>query len=128
MNKESLVKEQVNFQSFGEQIPHELGKKMVKDHHALHGFEGSSTFIMGREIIEKALSQPGCVGFRLFDAVDESGKKTLVCMGIDSNGKNIIEYSVVNEHGEITVTEGMVWDRILPPSTTTTDYPPYWLD
>ncbi len=32
MNKESLVKEQVNYQSVGEQISHELAAKMVKDH------------------------------------------------------------------------------------------------
>jgi hypothetical protein len=128
MNKESLVKEQVNYQTWGGQISHELGAKMIKDHQDQHTIDGSFTFLIGKEIIEKAFSQPGCVGIRLYDAINEAGNKTLVCVGIDSKGKNIIEYTTVNEHGRIAVTEGLVFDRLNPPPPPPSGHPSGWLD
>ena len=110
MNKESLVKEQVNYQSIGEQISHELAAKMVKDHYDKYSDE-SKSYVIGRKIIDEILAQPGCVGVRFFDAINESGIKTLVYAGIDSNGKNILEVTTVNDHGKLAVTEGMSADR-----------------
>jgi hypothetical protein len=114
MNKESLVKEQVVYQAVGEQISHELGAKMVKDHYDKFTAEQSHSFYIGKDILEKTFAQPGCVGIRFYEALDESGRKTLVSVGIDSQGKNILELSAVNQHGKIVVTEGMVNDRVLP--------------
>jgi hypothetical protein len=114
MNKESLVKEQVVYQAVGEQISHELGAKMVKDHYDKFTPEESHSFFIGKDIIDQVLTQPGCVGIRFYEALNESGNKTLVSVGIDSKGKNILELTAVNEHGKITVTEGMVLDRVLP--------------
>ena len=113
MNKESLVKEQIDYQAVGEEIPHELAAKMVKDHYDKFTAEESYSFIIGKDILQKIFAQPGCVGVRFYEALYE-GNKTLVSVGIDSNGKNIIEYTSVNEHGKITVTEGMVTDRVRP--------------
>ena len=45
----------------------------------------------GGKIIEEILAQPGCVGIRFFDAINETGVKTLVYAGIDAKGKNILE-------------------------------------
>jgi hypothetical protein len=110
MNKESLVREKVDYSAIGEQISQELAAKMVKDHYDAN-FEDSKAYVIGRHIIEQVLSQPGCVGMRMFDAINESGKKTLVYVGIDASGNNIIEQSTVNQHGKIVVTEGMIGDR-----------------
>jgi hypothetical protein len=110
MNKESLVKEQVNYQSIGEQISHELAAKMVKDHHDKHS-EESKSYVIGKTIIDQILTQPGCVAVRFFDAINENGVKTLVYVGVDSKGKNILEITTVNDHGKLAVTEGMSADR-----------------
>jgi hypothetical protein len=110
MNKESLVKEQVNYQSIGEQISHELAAKMVKDHHDKYS-EESKSYIIGKTIIDQILAQPGCIGIRFFDAINEAGIKTLVYVGIDSNGKNLLEITTVNDLGKLAVTEGMSGDR-----------------
>jgi hypothetical protein len=110
MNKESLVKEQVNYQSVGEQISHELAAKMVKDHHDKYSDE-SKSYVIGKTIIDQILSQPGCVAVRFFDAINEFGVKTLVYVGIDEKGKNIIEITTVNDYGKLAVTEGMTGDR-----------------
>ena len=61
MNKESLVKENVDYRAVGEQISHELAAKMVKDHCDKYA-EESKTYLIGRNIIEQMLAQPGCVG------------------------------------------------------------------
>jgi hypothetical protein len=110
MNKESLVKDLVDIQSIGEEISHELAAKMVKDHYDKH-LHDSKSYIIGKTIIDQILAQPGCVGFRIFDALNEAGEKTLVYVGIDSKGNNLLEFSSVNTHGKIVVTEGMIGDK-----------------
>ena len=113
MNKESLVKNRVDFSTVGEQITHELAAKMVKNHHDTHTIDESNSYYIGKNIIDQMLAQPGCVGIRFFDAINEEGKKTLVYVGIDSKGKSILEYSTVNDHGKLAVVEGMASDRVL---------------
>jgi hypothetical protein len=112
MNKESLVKVQLDYQAIGEEISHELGAKMIKDHHDKNVTGESKSYIIGRTIIDQMLSQPGCVGLRIFDAINENGDKTLVYVGIDSKGNNLLEFTSVNNHGKIVVTEGMIGDKI----------------
>jgi hypothetical protein len=114
MNKESLVKEKISFQAAGEEISHELAGKMIKDHHDKYSYEESHSYTIGKNIIEAILAQPGCVGITFRDAINESGQKTLVYVGVDSKGKGILEYTSVNDHGKIVVTEGMTGDRMLP--------------
>ncbi|HVY76125.1 MAG TPA: hypothetical protein VG890_14925 [Puia sp.] len=113
MKKELLVKNQTDFASVGEQISHELAAKMVKNHHDVHSIDGSNSYYIGKEIIEQMLAQPGCVGIRFFDAINEEGQKTLVYVGIDSKGKSILEYSTVNDYGKLAVSEGMLADKVL---------------
>ena len=112
MNKESLVKEQLNYTAIGEEISLELGAKMIKNHHDNCEIGESKSYVIGRSIIDQILAQPGCVGLRIFDAINEEGNKTLVYVGIDSKGKNLLEFSSVNTHGKIVVTEGMIGDKI----------------
>jgi len=113
MNKELLVKSQVEFPSIGEQISHELAAKMVKNHHDTHSIDDSNSYYIGRNIIDQMLAQPGCVGIRFFDAINEAGQKTLVYVGIDAKGKSILEYSTVNDQGKLAVVEGMGADKVL---------------
>ena len=114
MNKESFIKEKVNYSAVGEQISNELAAKMIKNHQDLHSEDGSNTYLIGKDIIEKILAQPGCAGICLIDAINESGKKTLVYVGIDDKGKNILKNTSVNEDGELAVTEGLTGDRTMP--------------
>ena len=114
MNKESLVKDQIDFQAAGKEISHELAAKMIKDHHDKFSFEESYSYSIGKNIIEAILAQPGCVGITFRDAINELGQKTLVYVGIDSKGKSILEYTSVNDHGKLAITPGMTGDRMQP--------------
>lgn len=122
MNKELLVKSQVDFPAVGEQISHELAARMVKNHHDAHSVDESNSYYIGKNIIEQMLAQPGCAGIRFFDAINENGQKTLVYVGIDAKGKSIVEFSTVNNHGKLAVVEGMAADKVL------VDKPTSWWD
>ena len=112
----------------GEDIGPELGAKMVKDFQDAFPNENPWLFA-GKEILYKILNQPDCQGIRFYSAIDEIGQKTLVLVGIDSQGEIISDYSTINANGIIAKERGIVADRIDRPrpgtkdtSTTTTTY------
>jgi hypothetical protein len=115
MNKESLIKDKVDFEAIGEKISHELAAKMVKDHHDKYTLDESHSYIIGKTAIDMILAQPGCVGIRFFDALNEEGNKTLVYVGIDSKGKSIIEITTVNGDGKLAIIKGSSGDHLLVP-------------
>ena len=100
-----------NLAQIGEEIGLELGAQMVKSYRDAHPTEVKS-YMIGREIIEKILSQPGCVALKFYNAYNEFGQKTLVYVGVDQNGKGIAEYSVINTEGCLTIEKGIVADRV----------------
>ncbi|HLX54449.1 MAG TPA: hypothetical protein VKR58_10930 [Aquella sp.] len=118
MNKESLVKVKLDYQNIGEEISHELGAKMIKNHHDKYSHQQSHSYIIGKNIIETILAQPGCVGIAFADAINEFGNKTLVYVGLDVKGNAIIELTTVDDHGKLAVTPAMIGDRLLPPPTS----------
>jgi hypothetical protein len=114
MTEEKSVNPKVNYQAAGELISLDLAGKLIKNHHDQYGFENSHSYNIGKDILVKILSQPHCVGISFRDAVNESGQKTLVYVGLDAKGKAILEITVVNEEGKIAVIEGLVGDRTNP--------------
>lgn len=111
MNKGTSLREEKRLNpDVGEHIGYELGAKMVKDYYDTYQEFGSQ--FIGKNIIEKILSQPGCIGIKLFNALNENNQKTFVITGVDTNGNPILEYAIVNPLGEIRTSEGIVADRI----------------
>jgi hypothetical protein len=109
MIKELHLKE--NLAQVGEEVGLELGTQMVKNYRQANPTD-VQWYMVGREIIEKILAQPGCVGLKFYNAYNESGEKTLVYVGIDQNGQVILEYSVINVEGQLGEEKGIVADRI----------------
>jgi hypothetical protein len=106
-------------ESIGEDIGQELGAKMVKDFQDLHPTENQWIFI-GRNILGKILDQPDCAGIRFYHALNEFGQKTCVYVGVDSNENIIVEYTMVNEDGQIRHVPAIVADRAGNPDGTKT--------
>lgn len=50
----------------------------------------------GRNIFDKILAQPGCVGIRYYYAALDDGSPTMVLVGVDQNG-NDIDNGVIGE-------------------------------
>ncbi|HLA59873.1 MAG TPA: hypothetical protein VK622_13960 [Puia sp.] len=108
MQKELLTEN--DFATVGEEISHELAGSFVQNYMEKYPNDMISYHI-GRNIIEHILAQPGCVGMRFYNALNEAGKKTLVYVGIDASGKDIVKKVVVQEDGTLATVKASVADR-----------------
>jgi len=108
MQKELLTT--TDFSKVGEEINHELAGSFVQNYIQKYPNDMISYHI-GRDIIELILAQPGCVGMRFYNALNEEGKKTLVYVGIDASGKDIIKKVAVQEDGKLVTVPQIVADR-----------------
>jgi hypothetical protein len=93
----------------GEDIGFELGVKMVKDFYDATGV-GNAQFV-GKNIIEKILNQPECIGINIYNALNEKGEKTYVLVGLDRENNPILNVTAVNVEGQIKNIDGIVADR-----------------
>jgi len=108
MQKELLTKQ--DYAAVGEKISHELAGSFIQSYTEKHPNDIVSYHI-GRNIIDQILSQPGCVGMRFYNALNEAGQKTLVYVGIDASGKDIMKKVVVQEDGTLATIKADVADR-----------------
>ena len=99
-----------NVASIGEEIGYELGARLVKNYQ-MKNPKNASFFNIGREILDQILAQPGCMGIRFYNAINEQGNETLVYVGLDSDGKSIITISSVNNCGQLEANNAIVADR-----------------
>lgn len=120
MQNELITKRDIK--AIGEEIGFELGATMVNDYQTANP-QDAYCYVIGRNIIENILAQPGCVGIQFYNAYNEMGEKTLVYVGLDAGGKAILEYATVNQEGQLSTNKGIVADRIVrrpstPPPTS----------
>jgi hypothetical protein len=112
-HKELLTK--TGIAQIGEEIGLELGHKLVNDFKVAN--PGSRLFnVIGKNIIETILSQPGCEGIRFYNAINEEGQNTLVYVGVDYQGLDILTYTIVKSTGnaiELVKQNAIVADRTL---------------
>jgi hypothetical protein len=106
--KELLTKLEVA--SIGEAIDHELAKQLIQSYQTAYP-EAFTTVVIGRKIIDQILAQPGCAGIRFIDAINEEGRKTLVYVGVDAAGKDMLQNVVVERNGAIATVPAIVADR-----------------
>jgi hypothetical protein len=70
----------------GASMPEALIKKWIQKHQDHHIVKGH---FFGRDIINKILGQPGCMGIRIYHAINDNAEKTLVLIGADDRGKDM---------------------------------------
>ena len=70
-------------------------------------------YFIGRNIIDQILSQPACVGIRFRKCLSDNNEEHLVYTGVDAEGKDILEFSVVTNTGDIEKYDGIVADKII---------------
>ncbi|HTE33945.1 MAG TPA: hypothetical protein VK666_26375 [Chryseolinea sp.] len=97
--------------AIGEEIGLELGNQMVNDYQTMNAND-VHFYEIGRNIIDQILAQPGCAGMRLYNAYNEMGEKTLVYVGLNSEGKALTSISTVSPEGTLAAEKGIVADRI----------------
>ncbi|MBA2563350.1 MAG: hypothetical protein H0V14_10670 [Chitinophagaceae bacterium] len=95
----------------GEDIGLSEGKKMVSAFGKSNP-DATQGYYIGRNIIDQILAQPDCVGINFRKCLTETNQEHLVYTGVNSDGKDIVEYSVVTNTGDIVKQDGIVADRI----------------
>ncbi len=120
MQHELITKRDI--MSIGEEIGHELGAQMVKDYQVANP-QDVHAYVIGRNIIDQILAQPGCVGIQFYNAYNEMGEKTLVYIGLDQDGKTILEYTCVNTEGTMVTEKGIVADKVRRPTVNPNPLP-----
>jgi hypothetical protein len=110
MQKELTTKK--DYAAVGGEISHEMGNEMIKAFQTACP-EGQAGFMLGRNILEQILAQPGCVGIRFHNAINAEGNRTVVYIGMDANGNDLTHHTMVAENGTINSKEGIVADMAL---------------
>jgi hypothetical protein len=105
----------------GEEIGLELGAQFISSYRKANPSDVTSYYV-GRNILEQVLAQPGCVGIRFYNAYNEAGEKTLVYIGVNAEGTNMLNVTTVNTNGQLDVKKGIVADRIRIPAVE----PAWW--
>ena len=110
MKQIELVQTQ-NLAEVGEDIGLSEGKQMVKAFREANP-DATSSYYIGRNILDQILAQPGCVGINFRKCLTELNQEHLVYTGVDAEGKDILEFSVVSNTGDFVKQNGIVADRI----------------
>src|SRR5579872_1700066 len=98
-----------DYATAGGEITHEKANDWIKAYETAVP-EGPRGFALGRVILEKILAQPGCVGIRFHHAINNEGQRTVVYIGMDANGKDMLEHTMVTEGGSIRKEEAITAD------------------
>jgi len=108
LQKESIARK--DYSAIGEEISHEMAADFIRnfDRECPNETKG---FTMGKNILMQILSQPGCTGMRFYNGINEFGKKTLVYVGIDADGKDLVKKTVVLEDGTLASVRATIADR-----------------
>lgn len=109
MQKELTTKK--DYAAVGEEISHELAADFIKAYEKAYPGEKRG-YHLGRNIIDQILAQPGCVGMRFYYGLNEDGRKTLVYVGTDAYGKDLVKRTVVMSNGDLSTADGIMADRI----------------
>ena len=95
----------------GEEIGQELGAQFISAYRQANSADVCSYFI-GRTILDQVLAQPGCMGIRFYNAYNEAGEKTLVYVGVNAQGTDMLNITTVSSKGQLDVQKGIVADRV----------------
>ena len=100
-----------NLAEVGEDIGLTEGKQLVKAFRTANP-DAIQGYYIGRNIIDQILAQPGCVGINFRKCLTNLNEEHLVYTGVDAQGKDILEYSVVTKTGDVVKQNGIVADKI----------------
>ena len=95
----------------GENIGLSEGIEMVNAFRAANP-DATKGYFIGRNILDQILDQPGCVGINFRKCLTNLNEEHLVYTGVNAEGKDIIEYTVVTSTGAIVKQDAIVADRL----------------
>jgi len=111
MTQNTLL-ETKNLSEVGENIGLTEGRKLVNAFRAANP-TATQGYYIGRNILEQIIAQPGCVGINFRKCLTNMNEEHLVYTGVDAEGKDILEFSVVTTAGDIVKQDAIVADRTI---------------
>ena len=100
-----------NLAEVGEDIGLSAGKQMIKAFREANT-DATAGYYIGRNILNEILAQPGCVGINFRKCLTEINEEHLVYTGVDAEGKDILEFSVVINSGDIVKENAIIADKV----------------
>ena len=94
----------------GEEIGLELGAQLISSYRTANP-NATLGYYIGRNILDQVLAQPGCVGIKFYNAYNEMGEETLVYVGVNAEGNDMLEITTINTEGKLSNEKGIVADR-----------------
>lgn len=92
----------------------------------------SEAFVIGRDILVKILAQPSCAGIKIYNAMYDNGNPTLIYLGVDSKGFDLISYSSITCSGTIEENNAIIanrpWVKTGRSTSTDTNTEEFWWD
>jgi ABC-type dipeptide/oligopeptide/nickel transport system permease subunit len=83
--------EQVNFAGYKNQsISFQEAKGLIKTYERIAVSDAVIAQYFGKDIVDKILAQPGCVGVRMYYGKHENGKPGVIILGVDKYGKDMV--------------------------------------
>ena len=101
-----------NLSEVGENIGLNEGCKLVNAFREANP-EATTGYYIGKNILEEILAQPGCVGINFRKCLTEDNSEHLVYTGVNEDGKDILEYTVVTNTGDLVKKDAIVADRTI---------------
>ena len=80
------------------------GSKMTADYRVTISNGDTIALAVGKNLVNSILGQTGCMGIRMYFALDKDENKQLVLVGVDANGDDM--------------TAGVIVDKAFPCPTT----------
>lgn len=111
MNQNTLV-ETKNLAEVGENIGLAEGIELVNAFKAANP-TATQGYYIGRNILEQIIAQPGCVGINFRKCLTNLNEEHLVYTAVDADGKDILEFSVVTNTGDIVTQDAIVADKTI---------------
>lgn len=111
MTQNSLL-ETMNLTEVGENIGLTEGIQLVKAFKEANP-DATSGYYIGRNILEQIMSQPGCVGINFRKCLTNMNQEHLVYTGVDADGKDILQFTVVTNTGGIEKQDAIVADKTI---------------
>lgn len=65
------------------------GSQMTADYRATISVGDTISLAVGKNLLNSILSQSGCMGIRMYYALNSKGEDQLVLVGVDSNGDDL---------------------------------------
>ena len=111
MTQNSLL-ETMSLAAVGENIGLAEGTQLVKAFQEANP-DATSGYYIGRKILEQIMAQPGCVGINFRKCLTNLNEEHLVYTGVGADGKDILQFTVVTNTGDIEKQDAIVADKTM---------------